>query len=397
MRFQISPNISRMYVRILVPALGAILASCGGGDGHTGPTGSSAPVNSPALYTLALRPLPSIYTTPTTKAINYSAYRAGGPGAGEVPSDANIRQDLTSLNSAGYTLLRLFDTDISHENILRVAAASFPTMKFHLGIYLQNIPTGNQATCVMPANDTDINNGIREANTYTNVVSVSIGNETSFSGGVPVHCLAGYITTVKQRIQQPVTADDDYTFYAGLSGASELPDTVLPLLDFVSIHMYPMSNQNFNWQQATVALTPLDPVTGASPRALAMMNAALVEAQANYTSVLNYMSSKGSTLPIVVGETGWKAKVTNPANALEFCCANPVNAKMYFDSMNTWQTGATGPKIVFYFEAFDEAWKLTDDGWGLWDATRAPRYALCGTTATSAPVCNGTLYSGAVP
>jgi len=28
-----------------------------------------------------------------------------------------------------------------------------------------------------------------------------------------------------------------------------------------------------------------------------------------------------------------------------------------FDSMNAWQAGATGPKIVFYFEAFDEARK----------------------------------------
>lgn len=378
-------KISCFNIRLLLPALGALmLAGCGGGDGVTGI--HTASPTYPNNYTLALRTLPAIYASGTVKAINYSAYRAGGPGANEIPTDAQILQDLTLLNSAGYTLLRLFDTDISHENILRVAEQNFPNMKFQLGIYLAGIATVDQATCTMPANDTDIKNGIREAAQYPNVATVSVGNETSFfSQYMPVHCLKDYITTVKQNVSQPVTADDDYTFYAGLSGGTEIPDSILPLLDFVSMHTYPMSNPS-RWTYAG---------TGS---AAAMMNAALLNAQASYTQVATYISAHGAAanLPIVVGETGWKATVTNAPNPLESCCANPVNAKMYYDSMNTWQAAGTGPKAVFYFEATDEAWKGADDGWGLWDASRTPRYALCDNPGvTGAPACTSPIYLNA--
>jgi hypothetical protein len=338
---------------------------------------SNAVTPSATLQSLAVRALPGVYAS-TVKAINYSAYRAGGPGLGEIPTDAQINEDLALLNSAGYTLLRLFDTDPSHERILQLAA-THPTynMKFQLGIYLSGIAApsvhpNDQASCIQTANDTGVQNGIREANTYANVASISVGNETSFfSTYMPAHCLASYVTTVKQGTSVPVTADYDYTFYIG-SGSN----SIIPLLDFVSIHTYPMSNPT-RWTY-----------TG-TRSATAMMTSALVNAQLSYSQVASYISAHGGTgLPIVIGETGWKAAITNAPNPLESCCANPVNAKMYFDSMNTWQAaGGTGPKAIFYFEAFDEAWKGNDDGWGIWDAARTPRFALCGTAVTGAPSC----------
>ena len=199
--------------------------------------------------------------------------------------------------------------------------------------------------------------------------------------GINQSQLEDSVTTLEMvAAEQPVTADDDYTFY--ISSGSK---TIIPLLDFVSIHTYPMSNYG-RWTY-----------TGTGS-ATAMMAAALANAQATYTQVKTYITANGASasLPIVIGETGWKHVQTNTANPLETCCANPVNAKMYNDSMSTWQTGATGPLSIFYFEAFDEPWKLTDDGWGLWDVNRAPLYALCGITAVpSAPTCNATVYSGA--
>lgn len=370
---------------VCLPLLCVALATCGGADGVTG--NQPIPTYPNANYPLTARPLPPVYTN-SVKAINYSAYRAGGPGANEIPTDAQITQDLQLLSAAGYTLLRTFDTDISHENILRVAAANFPALKFHLGIFLQGIAPAQQATCNNEPNFKGVLNGIRQANSYSNVVSVSVGNETSFfSAYMPVNCLKGYITAVKQNVLQPVTADDDYTFYAGQSGATELPDTILPLLDFVSMHTYPMSNiGRWNFRG-----------TGSAD---AMMAAALANAQLTYTQVANYISTHGAApnLPIIVGETGWKAAPTNAGNVVESCCANPINAKMYFDAMNTWQASGSGPKTIFYFEATDEAWKGTtngDDGWGLWDASRTPRYALCGTAVPNAPVCTSPLYNGA--
>lgn len=341
----------------------------------------------PSAQVFALRPLPAIYTT--GKAIAYSAFRAGGPGVGEVPSDANILEDLGLLDDAGFNLLRLFGADVVSEKILALAAANYPEMKFQQGIFL----AGPAPSCVNAVNTAQIAKGILLANQNANVVTVSVGNETSLAGNLDITCLESYVQTVRSQVTQPVTADDDYTFYNGSFFAYK-PNGILAGIDFVSIHMYPILNSPFwNWQQTG---TPPGPA-----RAAAMMNAALAKAQSNFATVYNYLYTNasgstvsiGASLPIVIGETGWKAMQTNPGSVIETYAANPVNAKWYYDLLGTWEGSVGGPLKIFYFEAMDEAWKGTDDGWGLWDKNRLPRYGLCGTPA-GVP-CNPDLYQGA--
>lgn len=342
--------------------------------------------------TFTLRPLPAVYTS--GKAVNYSPYRAGGPNAGEVPSDADIIQDLQLLQQGGFRLLRLFGADAVAAKILNLANINTPTLRFQVGIYLEGAP----ASCVDSVNSAQMAEGVTLANTYPNVVAVSVGNETSFAGNLPIACLTSYVQSVRSQVMQPVTADDDYTFYEGAdAGRNYAPDTVLRTIDFASIHIYPFSNTGaWDWQQTGVAAGPA--------RATAMMNAALAEAKTAYAAVANYAyknaagttTTIGASLPITIGETGWKAVPTNPGSAIEQvtnpAIANPVNAKMYYDLLGGW-TGAGAPVSIVYFEAFDEAWKGQDDGWGLWDKTRTARYALCGTAV--GPVCGTPIYAGA--
>ena len=335
-----------------------------------------------------LRPLPDIYTT--GNAINYSAFRAGGPDAGEIPNEADILEDLGLLQTAGFDLVRLFGVDevSGAEKMLQLAAANFPEMRFQQGLFLEGLSGPAAASCSSAFNDDQVDNAIRLANTYDNVVTVSVGNETSFFAAfMPLNCLEGYIAETRNNVTQPVTADDDYTFYANFFGRS--PDGVLRLIDFVSIHMYPFLNyQQWDWKQEGVAAGPL--------RAEAMMDASLAKAQDNYQAVFDYpynASTVGESLPIVIGETGWKWRQTTPTQEIEVHAALPVNARWYSDLMLTWERSPGGPVTIFPFEAFDEAWKTTDDGWGFWDELRMPNYLLCGTPAGAA--CNDPLYEDA--
>jgi exo-beta-1,3-glucanase (GH17 family) len=342
----------------------------------------------PSGLAFTLRPLPSIYAT--GKAVNYGPYRAGGPGTGEVPSNAAVLQDLGLFQAAGFNLLRLFGADAVSEKILSLAAANYPAMKFQLGIFLR----GADPTCADTVNSAQIAKGISLANQYSNVVTVSVGNETSLIGSLQIACLESYVKTVRSQVAQPITADELYEFYRGLF-PSYPPDAIIANVDFVSLHTYPFLNFAFwNWQQTG---TPAGPA-----RAAAMMNAALAFAQVNYQEAFDYTytnpssgvaATLGATRPVVVGETGWKTFQTNPNSAIETYAANPVNAKWYYDLVSSWKGTPSGPLNVFYFSAFDEAWKGTDDGWGLWDRFRSPRYALCGTPA--GPACNPDLYQGA--
>jgi len=360
----------------------------------------------------------------TGQSINYSAYRAGGPAEGEIPSDTDVVQDLGLLHNAGFNLLRLFGADDVAEKILRLANQYYPEMRFQQGLALFGIAPNNAGSCMDDyggANDAQVARAIALANTYPNVVTVSVGNETSFfSKYMPTICLTNFITRVRNNVAQPVTADDDWTFYAGLTQAGGTraavkPDTVLPLIDFVSIHSYAILNA-WNPPPQASPPAPWDWWQTAFPagqvRAEKMMNASLAYAKNTYTNVANYSYTNaagvkvttGDTLPITIGETGWKAVQTNPDSAIEHDAALPVNQKWYYDLMNTWQAGAVGdpprgtvggPPTVFFFEAFDEAWKGIDDGWGLWTAARAPRYALCGTPAGSPCIPPPDTYQGA--
>jgi exo-beta-1,3-glucanase (GH17 family) len=358
-----------------------------------------------ASQPFTLRPLPAIYTT--GKAINYSAYRAGGPNVGEIVSDADITQDLQLLVAAGYNLIRLFGGDANSESVVRIASTvpGLQSLRFHAGSYLE----GANAQCVDSSgvNAADLAKLIEMANTYSNIVAVSVGNETSFAGNLPVNCLVQYIQQVRSAVTQPVTADDDVSFYIGASSTGEQPGTVLANIDFVAYHDYPFSdNGEWDWQQLGVDLN-INAVNGATDRANAMMAASIAELQTHYTALQNFqyknaagtMTTIGATLPLVLTETGWKYKPTNAdpiERVLNPAIAAPVNAKWYADLLASYLAGGTqAPENVFLFEAFNEIWKGTDSGWGLWDETRTPLYGLCGTAVPNAPACTSPIYTGA--
>jgi len=373
------------FALVLATLFALLLAACGGGGGGTTPyTGTGD----------ALRPLPAEFSS--RKAVAYSPYRTATSAAGlagETIPEANIKQDLELLQKGGFGLIRLFDSsDKVAKATLQVIFKYAIDIKVQLGVYIQS---GDEAF-----NQAEIARGVALAKAYRDIVlAVSVGNETMVSWSfnkVSPTTMAGYLTQVRSQITQPVTSDDNYAFWA------TAPNVVTDAVDYAGLHTYPELDTVFDpnlwdWRQKSA--------TDAA-RAAAMMDAAVAEAKRQYATARSHLDARGlSAMPIVIGETGWNAV---DLGTLRFR-AHPVNQKMYLDRLAAWATegrSGSGPKAIFYFEAFDEPWKQGDDKWGLFNAQREARYAIqglgtCGTTWTceagTYTAASAAYYADAVP
>lgn len=341
----------------LATALTIVLAACGGG-GSTPVTG---------VEVQKVRPLSAEFTA--RKAINYSPFRSFNRDT-EVITKAMIKQDMELLVAGGFKLIRLFDSsDMVSKQTLEVIRDNSLDIKVYLGAYLQGYAASKSA-----ANDAEVARAISLANQFNAiVVAVSVGNEMllfDFNKIDDPATLAGYITKVRNAVNQPVTTDDNYAFW------KTAPATITGVVDFVAVHTYTQLDTYYapgtwDWQQV-----------GAAPaaRAAAMMDAAIATTKIQYNSVRSYLDFVGlSHLPIVVGETGWKSVNTGNGDGNLPFRASPANQKMFVDRLRAWEAAdrkGAGPRTIFVFEAFDEPWKLDDNWFGMFTVDRKARCVI---------------------
>ncbi len=366
----------------LVIVLASVVVACGG-DGTTPVVASGG----------EMRPLPADFGT--RKAVAYSPYRtATGPDGldAEVITEAQIKEDLDLLVKGGFGLIRIFgSSDKVARQTLQVIFKYALDIKVQLGAYTVGdvYATDAQRAIGEANNQAELQRAIALARQYRDIViAVSVGNETQvdFSGvRTRPETLARYLKTVRDQITQPVTTDDNWAPFASPNAA------IMANIDFVSIHTYPQLDtffqpNLFDWRQLS---------TATSTRAQAMASANLTEARRQYTAVRAALDQRGlNNMPVSIGETGWN--VIDPR--LNFR-AHPVNQKLYYDGLQAWAAegrAGKGPKNIFYFEAFDEPWKQSDDGWGLFNKNRQARHVIqglgtCGTTW----VCETPAYTAA--
>jgi exo-beta-1,3-glucanase (GH17 family) len=313
------------------------------------------------------------------KAIAYSGYRAGqSPDTLTYPTDAQVQADLELLIQGGWTFLRLYDCSPFAQSVMRLIKTNGYDIKLMAGIWIagdkehfdaQNQAQIDQCTTLF-------------AQYGDAIAAVSVGNETLDDWSnvrVPPAELAAYIHEVRTRVPQPVTTDDSYLpFMLGTDGTTSYADVLLVAqsVDFLSLHVYAFSDApyaSWDWEQLS---TPAGPA-----RAQAMMSAALAYTKASLDGVRYALSQHGVSLPIVIGEAGWKTSPTDVTDdPTEPYRAHPVNQAMFYAPFVDWVYGASrdssSPVAAFTFEAFDEPWKDVDDGWGLFDVNRYARYAM---------------------
>jgi exo-beta-1,3-glucanase (GH17 family) len=366
---------------VLASSLG--MSACGGGD-----SGGFTPT---AVSQTDRRELPQSYVT--RAAVNYSPYRSSRSAAdlgGEVITPANVLQDLQLVRATGMGTIRLFSTRAFSQTVLEVIRDNRLDLKVQLGIWIN--PVRNAAA--EADNQAEIAKGVALATQFRSIVdTVSVGNETmvEWSGHrVEVADMARYLSQVRKAVPQPVTTNDNFLFW------KSAPKAILEVIDFAAVHTYPFLDTHYNpavidWRQKAVA---------ADKRAEAMVTAAVTLAKSQFAEARQALDGFNlADLPMVIGETGWAAVDTAGGPALSFR-AHPVNQKMYFDAMQAWaaegRRSRVGPQALFFFQAFDEAWKQGDDGWGLFNKDRQARHVVqglgtCGVTWT----CEAGTYTAA--
>ncbi len=400
-------------------ALSVVLTACGGG----GTTSDQASANTTTAST-GLRPLPAAYAS---KSVSYSPY---GATNGAALTDASVKADLDLLVTAGIGLIRLFDSsDNLAQRTLRVIRANSMPIKVQLGMYVNSfealtpaivldqitktdgavfvknaaasiraqsprISDADLANTILPlwrasiqaGNEDEMARGVTLANTYPEVVAVSVGNETMVTWSfvaISTTTMAGYIKKVRDQIKQPVTTDDNYAFYAGYArNGVEQATEVFSQIDFASVHTYSIEDVLYSNTADADPLPDWDwkqlGQTDTTKRAAAMMDAALDKTKTDYYRARTYLNKVGrSNMPIIIGETGWKAADPSGTGRYKFL-GHPANQKMFYLRLLDWQLSSRfddGPKGIIYFEAFDEAWKGADDNWGLFSGARKARCA----------------------
>ena len=355
----------------LVLGMAAVLVACGGGG--------TVPATQPG----GLRPLPADYGT--RKAVNYSPFRTADRGT-EVVTRENVLQDLGLLAQGGFTLLRTFDSSDNFTRLmLQIIKDNQINMKVQLGVDIRATNNSAATQANQTFNNAEIARARRLASEFKDIViAVSVGNEVLYNGGSTPEMMATYLNTVRASVTQPVTTNDVFDSYASRSGSRRngegMPAIMTNLIDFAAIHTYPILYSadfyvTWDWEQQDVP---------ESTRAAAMMDAAIDLAKANVAAVRKYLDGQGhQTMPIVLGEIGWRAVPTGPPS-LQYR-GHPVNQKMFFDRLTAWgdkSKNPDAPAAIFWFEAFDEPFKATaqpgfyDDGWGLFNVNRQARYVV---------------------
>lgn len=295
---------------------------------------------------------------PYSKAICYSGYRDGqSPDGNNLPSYEQVKQDLLILKGE-WTSLRLYASDAHSDTIMEVIRTEKLPFDVMLGAYITaeqsnpNCPWGGiyseeQLAENKRDNLRQIDRLIQMTNEFDDIVScVSIGNEAAVEWTdhlVSTEQLIKYAKMARLGVKQPVTFCENYVPW--LNKLKPLAEQ----LDIISIHTYPV------WEYKNI-------------------DEGLAYTIENYNAVAAQYPDK----QVIITEAGWATK--SNGRGIEPNNVNEVMQRQYLQELMAW--AESQQILVYFFEAFDENWKGSDDPfepekhWGIYKADRSPKLAM---------------------
>jgi len=248
-----------------------------------------------------------------------------GQGPGTQITEAQIRERLDIVRPY-INWIRTFSCTEGNELIPKLAAEY--GLKTMVGVWLDGDRENNEL---------ELNNAIAVANAgYADLLAV--GNEVLLRDEMPESELIDYINRAKQGATAvPVGYVDAYFKFVNHPQVSDACDVIFA-------NCYPF------WEGY------------AAEHALVYMK-----------EMYRLAVKAGKEKKVIISETGWPNLGTSERGAVP----SFENAIRYF--INAYQWADEEDIEIFYFSAFDEAWKIEDEGdvgayWGLWDKDKNLKY-----------------------
>ncbi len=283
-----------------------------------------------AAWTLLNRPATAPDWTAPYNGLSFSPLRKGQdamkdqlPSAEEIDEDLALVQDKT-LRVRTYSSLGTLG--------LVPEMAQARELKVTAGAWLDQDEANNRA---------EIEHLVANANRWSSVERVIVGNEAVLRGDLTVAQLSAYIDQVRKSTRVPVgSAEPPHVWLEH----PELAATV----DFIAVHILPY------WEGVPAEEAPQ-------------------WAFSRYQEVVAAFPDK----PVVIGEVGWPSAGSRFMGAK----ASPVNQAVFIREF--LQLAQQHQIDYFLMEAFDQPWKKALEGavgahWGIFDADRQAKFPLTG-------------------
>ena len=340
-----------------------------------------------------------ILGNPAYQAISYGGYR--GTSRDEQPTIEELKEDMRLLFAMGIRIVRTYNVQLPHAaNILKaIAELKNEDADFEMYVMLGAWINCKDAWTASPNHEEESEQNVGEiervvalANNYKDIVKIiAVGNEAMVKWAASYYVQpsiilkwVNHLQELKKQGQLPkelwITSSDNFASWGGGGEEYHVEDLnkLISVVDYVSMHTYPMHDTHYNPDFWGV---PKDEVVGTD---LEKIDAAMLRAKeyaiSQYQSVQQYMKSLGIQKPIHIGETGWATRSNGFYGLNGSQATDEYKEALYYNHMREW-TNKNGISC-FYFEAFNEQWKDaanpngSENHFGLFTIDGKAKYAL---------------------
>ncbi|MFH6771088.1 glycosyl hydrolase family 17 protein [Gaetbulibacter aestuarii] len=342
-----------------------------------------------------------ILGNPDYLAVSYGGYRSISRDI--QPTQEEIKEDLRILDAMGVHMIRTYNVHLPQStNILkaiRSLKAENPDFEMYvmLGAWIKcknaNTSEPDHNTGDEAENAMEINRAAALAAAYPDIVKIiAVGNEAMVKWAASYYVQPDEILKWVNFLQNLkddgklasnlwITSSDNFASWGGGGDEYHVPalTQLINAVDYISMHTYPMHDTHYNPEEFWI-LSEAEASKPDSVQIKLLMQKSVAFAKQQYESVVTYMKSLGVNKPVHIGETGWASESNGFFGPDGTRAVDEYKQGLYYKGLREW-TNKNGISC-FYFEAFDEIWKDSqnpggsENHFGLFTIEGKVKYAL---------------------